>query len=112
MDYLVLTQTGGILRPFGIVLGIIMNYIIGCRFDTTPVIKKSTPRCRFDTTRVIVLTTLLHYRGLVVAILHTVLDDFTLSEKVLLHEAVKDSLGVRPRHVQSRGDIVKRAVEV
>ena len=27
MDYLVLTQTGGILRPFGIVLGIIMNYI-------------------------------------------------------------------------------------
>ena len=27
MDYLVLTQTGGILRPFGIILGLIMNYI-------------------------------------------------------------------------------------
>ena len=27
MDYLVLTQTGGILRPFGIILGFIMNYI-------------------------------------------------------------------------------------
>ena len=27
MDYLVLTQTGGILRPFGIILGFIMDYI-------------------------------------------------------------------------------------
>ena len=27
MDYLVLTQTGGILKPFGIILGFIMDYI-------------------------------------------------------------------------------------